>query len=258
MQRASFQDTRPAELDAAGGSDPWAPFRVGHPQENLRLLRQLRDDSVPVVINGPDGAALSTSLWAVDTAQARLSFNADTQLPQLHSLVEADEAVAVAYLESVKLQFDLQGLVLVRGAQGSTLQAAMPREIYRFQRRDAYRVRPVGRNDPVALIRHPSMPEMQLALRVLDVSIGGCALWLPGDVPPLQAGTQIAGMMVELDADTRFAASVTLQHVSGSVERSDRGARLGCEWQRLGGAAERTLQRWIDQAQKRRRMLSLG
>jgi hypothetical protein len=36
------------------------------------------------------------------------------------------------------------------------------------------------------------------------------------------------------------------------------GVRLGCEWQRLGGAAERTLQRWIDQAQKRRRMLSLG
>ena len=28
-----------------------------------------------------------------------------------------------------------------------------------------------------------------LALRVLDVSIGGCALWCPHDVPPLQAGS---------------------------------------------------------------------
>jgi c-di-GMP-binding flagellar brake protein YcgR len=259
MQRASFQDTRPAALDDTGSVDPWAPFRVEHPQEQLRLLRQLRDDNIPVVINGPDGAALSTSLWAVDTVQSRLSFNADTQLPQLDAMVEDDEAVAVAYLESVKLQFDLQGLVLVRGAQGSTLQTRMPREIYRFQRRNAYRVRTHGR-DPVALMRHPSMPDMQLALRVLDVSIGGCALWLPGDVPPLQAGTRIGEMMLELDADTRFPAAVMLQHVShiGIGERSDRGVRLGCEWQRLGGAAERTLQRWIDQAQKRRRMLSLG
>ena len=58
----------------------------------------------------------------------------------------------------------------------------------------------------------------------------------------------------------RFHASVVLQHVSaiGVGERSDRGVRLGCEWQRLGGGAERTLQRWIDQAQKRRRLLSLG
>ena len=28
------------------------------------------------------------------------------------------------------------------------------------------------------------MPDMQLELRVLDVSIGGCALWLPHDLPP--------------------------------------------------------------------------
>jgi c-di-GMP-binding flagellar brake protein YcgR len=259
MQRASFQDTRPAALDATGSVDPWAPFRVEHPQEQLRLLRQLRDDNVPVVINSPEGLALSTSLWAVDSAQSRLSFNADTPLPLLDAMVEGDEAVAVAYLESVKLQFDLQGLVLVRGTQGSTLQTRMPREIYRFQRRNAYRVRTHGRPDPVALLRHPSIPDMQLALRVLDVSIGGCALWLPGDVPLLQTGTRIGEMLLDLDADTRFHASVVLQHVSaiGVGERSDRGVRLGCEWQRLGGAAQRTLQRWIDGAQKRRRLLSL-
>jgi hypothetical protein len=95
----------------------------------LRLLRQLRDDNVPVVINSPDGVALSTSLWAVDTAQSRLSFNADTQLPQLDAMVEGDEAVAVAYLESVKLQFDLQGLVLVRGPRAARCRRAAARDL---------------------------------------------------------------------------------------------------------------------------------
>ena len=256
-----FHDTRPAELDAEGGTDPWAPFRVSHPQERLTLLRSLRDGSVPVILNAPGGAALTTSLWAVDAAQECLNFSADPGLPQLARLVEADEAVAVAYLDSVKLQFDLHGFVLVRGAQASALQSRLPGEIYRFQRRDAYRVRTLERHAPRARFRHPAMPDMQLALRVLDVSIGGCSLWLPHDVPPLQAGTRIGEMVVELDPETRYSAAVTLQHVTsvGTTSGSnERGVRLGCEWLPLSGAAERVLQRWINQAQKRRHMLSLG
>jgi c-di-GMP-binding flagellar brake protein YcgR len=172
-------------------------------------------------------------------------------------MVEAEEAVAVAYLESVKLQFDLQALLLVHGSRGSSLQTAAPREIYRFQRRNAYRVRPSGRGDPRAVLRHPSLPDMQLALRVLDVSIGGCALWLPADVPPMQAGTEIHDVALELDGDTRLRAALLLQHVS-SASGSTAGVRLGCEWQTLDGAAQRALQRWIDTAQKRRRLLNLS
>jgi flagellar brake protein len=251
------QDTQPAQLSGDGSIDRWADFRVGQPGEVLALLRQVRDGSVPVNLNAPEGGALSTSLWALDAAQQRLNFNADESNPQLQRLVEADEAVAVAYLDSVKLQFDLHGLLLVRSATTCALQAEMPREVYRFQRRQAYRVRPADRYAPMARLRHPSIPEMTLALRVLDVSIGGCALFVPHDVPPLQPGNRLAEVQIELDADTRFAASLTLAHVS-SILPNDRGVRVGCEWTPLAGTAERALQRYIDQTQKRRRLLSLG
>jgi c-di-GMP-binding flagellar brake protein YcgR len=263
-----FQDTRPAELQATGSADPWAEFRVNHPQERLRLLRALRDGGTPVMLNTPCGAALSTTLWAVDDQQQRLNFSAEPDAPQLPQLIEADETVAVAYLESVKLQFDLQAVTLVRGASTSALQCALPREIYRFQRRSAYRVRAPERHEPAATLRHPAMPEMQLNLRVLDVSIGGCALWLPADVPPLQAGTRIADVHVELDGETRFTAAITLQHVSAlgpyagseaqkqAHQQPQQGARLGCEWYALPGSAGRVLQRWIDRAQQRRRLLA--
>lgn len=259
-----FEDTRPAELDAAGEADAWAAFRVNPEGERLRVLRELRDGNVPVMLNSPEGATLTTTLWALDAAQRRLSFNADGGSAQLARLVESDEAVAVAYCENVKLQFDLQGLLLVRGATASALQCVLPTEIYRFQRRNAYRVTPPGHHAPVARLRHPSMPEMALALRIVDVSIGGCALWLPADVPPLQSGTRLGELRVELDADTYFSTTVTLHHVSspGGADRGtpdDRcGLRLGCEWQALAPGAERVLQRWIDQAQKRRRLLSLA
>jgi c-di-GMP-binding flagellar brake protein YcgR len=202
----------------------------------------------------------------VDTAAQRLTFSADTDAAGLGRLVECNEATAVAYLENVKLQFDLQGFVLVHSATGSALHSQLPREMYRFQRRNAFRVRSSGRPDPLATFRHPALPDMTLALRMLDVSIGGCALWLPGDVPPLQAGTRLGELQVELDAETRFSAPATLQHITSlgnGSETPDRatagaanGVRIGCEWLALPGSAERILQRWIDRAQQRQRLLA--
>lgn len=251
-----FQDTRPAALDSRGGSDPWVDFRVTAPAERLRLLRELRDGSAPVLLNAADGSLLGSTLWSIDDDQQRLNLSVDGGAPQLARLVDADDVVAVAYLDSVKLQFDLHGLVLVRSARSSALQAALPQAIYRFQRRHAYRVRPHERLAPAAHFRHPALPDMALALRLLDVSIGGCALWLPHDVPPLQAGTRLGEIQLTLDADTRFVAAVTLQHVS-ALGTADNGVRLGCEWQQLPGPAERVLQRWIDRTQQRRRLLAL-
>jgi hypothetical protein len=254
----------------APGTDPWADFRITHGPDCLHLLHALRDGVVPVVLNLPDGTALPTTLWTVDAAAQRLGFSADTDAAGLGRLVECNEATAVAYLENVKLQFELQGFVLVHGATGSALHSQLPRELFRFQRRNAFRVRSSGRPDPTATFRHPALPDMQLALRMLDVSIGGCALWLPGDVPPLQAGTRLGELRVELDAETRFSAPATLQHITslghggdmtgrtpeGAPNGAQDGVRIGCEWQALAGPAERVLQRWIDRAQQRQRLLA--
>lgn len=252
-----FQDTQPAPLDEHGSSARWSEFRVGNPQERLALMRQLRDGSVPVSLSAPGGGTLTTALWAVDPERQRLNFAADESHPQLQRLVNADEAVAVAYLDSVKLQFDLNGLLLVRSARACTLQAELPHEIYRFQRRQAYRVRTPEKAQPTARMRHPAIPEMALALRVLDVSAGGCALLLPHDVPMLEPGVRLAGVQVELDAETRFAVDLTLHHVT-VILPGEQAVRLGCEWAPIGPNAARALQRYIDQTQKRRRMLSLG
>lgn len=246
-----FADTQPAPLDETG----LAEFRIDSMREQLALLRQVRDTSVPVTLAAPDGATMNSTLWALDDTTQRLNFSAEAADPQLQRLVDGNEAVAVAYLDSVKLQFDLQGLLLVRGTKSCALQSRMPRVMYRFQRRNAFRVRTLEQHGPVARLRHPSLPEMALVLRVLDVSVGGCALLLPPDVPSVQPGIRVAGVGIELDADTRFTTTLTLQHVT-SIGSSERGVRLGCEWSPLGGAAERALQRYIDQTQKRRRLLN--
>lgn len=249
-------DTQPAVLGPAGGVDPYAEFRITLEREIAALLRQLVDAALPVSLSGPD-VTLTTNVWSCDAGQRRVSFAADADSPQLQRLLETGEATCVAYLDAVKLQFDANNLMLVRGARHCVLQADLPRVMYRFQRRESYRVRTNDRGTPTARLRHPSMPEMQLALRVLDVSIGGCALLQPDNVPPIAAGVELHGVHVELDADTAFDTNLKLHHVT-AMHAPSRAARLGCEFMHVAPATERALQRYIDQTQKRRRLLTLG
>lgn len=237
----------------AGGLDA---FRVTAPREIVALLRQLADANTFVHLNAAGGRVLTTTLWAIDAERGTLSFAADADEPDTPSLIEGDEAVVVAYLDNIKLQFDVHGLVLVRGKRGSTIGAALPSVVYRFQRRHAYRVRPLLRSVPLARVAHPQVEQALLALRVIDVSIGGCALFLPDGVPPLRPGVQLERVAIELDADTRLVADLRLQHVT-AINPDSHGTRLGCEFVRPSGDMLRALQLFIDQTQKRRRMMAL-
>ena len=248
-----FQDTQPAALGPEGGVDAWAPFRVDDGGELLRLLRQLRDGGVPMMLSTPRGLAVSSQLWSVDAPQRQISFSAEGM--HLQRLAQHDEAVAVGYLDNVKLQFELVGLALVRAAASCALRARLPDMLYRFQRRASYRVRSAERRAPQARLRHPSMPDMRIGLRIVDLSVGGCALLLPDDVPALQPGTLLAGVRIELDGDTAFDATLRLQH-AGTLHGGGSGQRLGCEFVDLDGPARRALQRWIDQMQPRRHLLA--
>jgi len=250
-----FEDTRPAPLDSMGSDDFLAEFRVVDPGEIRSLLKQLMDEVVPLNLSASDGSAYTTMLWTVDPASSRISFTADMMAHQVLDIVEADECVAVAYLDRIKVQFDVSDLVLVQGHKASVLQARLPREMFRFQRRNTFRVRTIERASPTASFRHPGIPDMSLALRVLDVSIGGCALLQPANVPNLQPGAVIKGVRLSLDAETQIDAGLMLHHVT-STGAENGSVRLGCEIVGMSPTAQRALQLYIDQTQKRRRMMS--
>lgn len=251
----NFADTRPAELEAMPLPE-LDTFRVTGLAQIRSLLKSVMDRNIPVIISGSDGSAHTAQLWAVDSSREKISFSADLLSPSIHRLIEAEEAVAVCYLEQVKLQFDVYDRMLVHGNQSCVMQAMMPREMFRFQRRNAYRVRTLERTAPTANFRHPAMPDVQLELRVLDLSAGGCALFMPNDLPPVEPGSLINGITVELDSDTEIKASLLIHHIT-SVQPQAQGVRLGCELLNMDAEAQRQLVHYIDQTQKRRRMMSL-
>ena len=250
-------ETRPAPLGGMNPDSPLNDFSVSSPREIQTLLRQLLDGSVLLNLNASDGSVFTSAVWTLDSGRGTIGFNADPADPAMQALLQCDEATVVGYLDSVKLQFDVHDLVLVHGNKASVLSCPAPRVMYRFQRRNAYRVRPTIRTSPTARLRHPVLPESELALRVIDLSIGGCAVFLPDDVPTMSAGVVLNDVRIELDADTHLVLSMRLQHVT-AINAEARGLRLGFEFRRLGGDALRVLQRYIDLTQKRGKLMALN
>jgi c-di-GMP-binding flagellar brake protein YcgR len=220
------------------------------------LLRQFVEGDVPLALTAPDGTYYSTTLWADDQARGVLVFSADPGDLRVHRLIEAEEVVAVGYLDAVKVQFDVHGLVLVHGRDASALNAEYPGELFRFQRRGNFRVRPLTHAQPTARLAHPGVPGMLLTLRVMDVSQGGAAVFLPDDVPTLACGSILPNVRLDLDPQTRLQVGLRVIHVA-TVSTHSRGIRLGCELIGLGSEGVRALQRYIDQTQKRRRLFTL-
>ena len=242
-----------------GGLDD---FRIASAREILATLRQLQAGNVRLHLNrggGNSRHSLPVSVWSVD--DDHLVFSIDINVAatdtSLLALLEGDDVVAVGCVDAVKLQFEARAMVLVHGARASVLRCARPREMFRFQRRGAFRVQPLARNTPVA------KTDAALALRVLDVSIGGCALFLPArlaesaaaNLPRMAAGCVMRQVEVTLDADTRFHVDLRLQHTT-LLDVESGGMRLGCEFINADAATVRALQRFIDQTQKRSRLLA--
>lgn len=234
-------------------------LRVTSATEIAAYLQQLQREGAGVRLSGPEGPGLSSRIVALD-AEADLlglALGADPEgISQ--ALVAGGEITAVAYLGTIKLQFDLDAPVLVSGDQGTVLRSPWPTRLYRFQRRQSYRVQPAGSSYPRLVLPGDAAPGR--ALRVLDLSIGGLALALPPDlaaVPALPAGQVSSGLVLELDRISALKVALLPHHLSPVAGDPHGLMQLGCAFVDLDAAASRALQVYVDQTQKRRRLLKL-
>lgn len=233
-------------------------LRVTSTTEIAAYLQQLQREGARVTLSGPPGLTLPSRILALDPAADLLGLEIGTDPEGIsQALVAGGEITAVAYLGEIKLQFELDAPVLVSGEQGTALRTMLPIRLYRFQRRQAFRVHPAGSVYPrVAL---PGAQQPGCTLRVLDISIGGLALALPdgtGAPPPLPLGAVCSGAVLELDRLTALRVTLLPHHVSPIGDAAG-SAQLGCAFVDLEAGAARALQVYVDQTQKRRRLLKL-
>lgn len=217
--------------------------------EIQHLIELMIDEGVHVTLSNEDGAHYTTTLWAAHPDRDTISLGAQRRDPDLERLLSSHEVMAEASIDNIKLQFGVDNLVKVQGDLPA-LNARYPEEIIRLQRRSFFRVRPLRSAAPVARLHHPAIPDMQLCLRIVDISLGGVALALPADVPMFPAGIRMSGCHLQLDSTASIQVDLHIHHIS--VLQSDTGdSKLGCEIIGLKSDDESTLLAYINHTQKR-------
>ena len=225
-------------------------FQVLAATEIAALLRVLHSEQARITLSNKAGVSLPSRVCTLDPTHCAMSFDVRPGDPLIRELTASGDVTATAYLDDIRIQFELEELMLVNAAEGAVLRGPWPGLLYRFQRRSAFRVRPTSRSPQVRLA-HPEQA-IELRVRILDLSMGGLALLMPLDVRPWPTGTIVTAVQVELDRDTRFQASLRVQHVHVPNES---GTPVGLAFAQLERPAARELQLYIDQAQKRSRQL---
>ncbi len=227
-------------------------FAIDRRDEVAAWLRQLGSRSILLTLAAGDGLEVEATIRSVDLQRGRLVLDAAAVGAARTDLLRGDEVTAVATLDDVKVQFALRGLAADADPASTVIHARLPAQLYRIQRRAAYRVRSAGPGSPLAEFRHPAIPEMQLVLRVLDLSVDGCALLLPPDVPAIAPGITINGARIRIGNELQVDTALQVKHLT-SIQPGDPGARVGCRFVGLAAAAARALQRHVDGVQRRGR-----
>jgi flagellar brake protein len=231
-------------------------FRVVAAAEIAAYLQQLQRENATVLLSGPPGQSLASRITTLDAGAGVLGLDIGADPEGIsQALVASGEITAVAYLGAIKLQFELDDAVLVSGEQGAVLRSSLPERLYRFQRRQSFRVQPAGSVYPRVLL--PGGPEPGRALRVLDISIGGLALALPAASEPLPIGEVANNLTLELDRITALRVALLPHHVSPIAGDAGGLQQMGGAFVDLDATATRALQVYVDQTQKRRRLLKL-
>ncbi|MFN3304271.1 MAG: flagellar brake protein [Roseateles sp.] len=231
-------------------------FRVAAAAEIAAYLQQLQREGATVLLSGPPGQSLASRIAALDPAANVLGLEIGADPDGVsQALVAGGEITAVAYVGAIKLQFELDDAVLVSSEQGAVLRSSLPERLYRFQRRQSFRVQPAGSIYPRVLL--PGGLEPGRALRVLDISIGGVALALPAGPTPLPIGDVAHNLTLELDRLTALRVALQPHHVSPIPGDTGGLQQLGAAFVDLDAMATRSLQVYVDQTQKRRRLLKL-
>ncbi len=258
----SFVDTDPAHIDRQKSSDAWGPFRVQDPAQRRRLLLALCSGDIPVSIGSAGGPCVTAALWSIEEEQVsdgagRLHFSIASGAARAEAMMSARSHWAAAYLDDVKLQFQLRALVLENQGGRHILHARLPDYMVRLPRRRSMRVRRTEDTGPTAQFRHPQDDAIDLHLRVIDISVDGCAVLKPAGVEPLAPGDELRAVQIALEADLQFRADLRVRHVAPGPA-GQRGSRVGCEWQALDSADQALLERWIQGGRRRRMLVSLG
>lgn len=222
-------------------------------------LQRLVDGGVTCLLRPEDGNDLLAQPVAVSLSGGYIDWRlcgADAHA----SALQAQSRVRVsATLGPVDLLFEGSSFVIYR-SDPQAFRCAIPGQVLRVQRREHYRVRmrAYSRGGPSVLFRLEGHRD-PLKVRMLDLSVGGCGLLLPQGLASqaFMPGDKLRAVRVELDADMTLLVAAVVRWSTPVRDKDTLLVRLrvGCAWTNMTVSSQRVIQQYLDEVQRKRRML---
>lgn len=251
----TFLNTQPSVFEDPAETETWMNFRVDDPHERSEALRELMRGEIPLVIGAPGQSAMSATLWSMDGERGRLHFALDPACADPYEVMGEHALWAAGYIGPHKVQFVLPDPQLSEDAYGRwRFNSAYTTDFYRMPRRCSLRMRRSSSQAARAHMHDPDWPHPGRPLIVLDISEGGCALFLPSSMTPPAAGSRLNQVEIELDNENFIFTDLVVQN----LQRAARGShRVGCRWDNMPHGAGRTLASWLERGRLKRMRLLL-
>lgn len=243
----TFQPQFLPETDAA----ELEPFRVSGPVAIKALLRDLivRRALIALYARNRFEEFVVTQLVRFDDRNIELDFVTDQN--RQNAMLSGAGGIVIGFLDTIKVQFEVDELRIVDSAHGPVLRCSMPDEVFRIQRRDAFRVRPLASEPVTCQVRDHVGGET--GYRVIDFSVTGFSLSVaPGETLP-EEGASLRHCRIEIGRRIAIPCDVVVRHVSTGLLSENGAHRVGCEFQHLSSEAERSLQLAVMDIEKRSR-----
>lgn len=240
-----------------------SPFLVHLPKEIRGILQTWLDERCDLhIYHDPEAPPTVTQLLAINHEHQTITLNAEHTDDIVRLLNQPNMLVVTGFLDQIKIQFPLREEVLVRGLDHSALQAALPRCVYKFQRRKVPRVRAQDQFAPNITFVMPEMARAPVSARVMDVSETGCSFLLPQAVAgALHPGQVLSSAHTYLDPSTDFLCHLMVHRIThGDLSMSGNNAQpqtlIGCEFLDLRQTDQRRLNDYVSQIIQRSRPAS--
>lgn len=225
-----------------------ADFRIGGRLAVRAILRELGHRHVLVTLYADDRRDAFAITRLTHVGDTEIEFDLSGQEPFTRTLAAARDVAGVAFPGQVKTQFRLDGFTVAEVRGETLLRAGMPLEVYRIQRRDAFRV-PLPEFDQACCVRRLA-PLEEARYRLLDLSASGASLMLPPGEPPPEIGVVWAHCRLEAAGESAIPCDLVVRHVDGHP-RGDGSHRVGVAFHAMPGEVLRRVQVYVIGIEKR-------
>jgi c-di-GMP-binding flagellar brake protein YcgR len=231
-----------ASVDEPGLMDR---FRVTNPAEIAAFMREAIEKRVLCSVRAVrSNERFLSRVVAVEAGKA-LMFDPPQSASILKQIIDQAVVAVDLTLNHVRIMYEvpLQRVADYKGE--NTLYLVFPAEIYRFQRRESYRVLVPARR-PVRLTLDSATPRLR-GLRLHDLSLGGASVILKADAENFPLGKTFDGSVLMLNGETSYAIAARVRHATAMQLSGTLGdLRVGLQFLRTPPSFEPTVARLVN------------